>query len=310
MNRVILRMVSLADLQQTDMMPGKIGKTAPGCVRRAMETGLNGALALLEHLPTRCVVCEAAAIRSNLCELCLTDLPRLPAVCRRCALPVGTGTLCGPCIINPPPWQSMTCAVPYETPYDTLISRLKFRGHQTVAPALGTLMIEALEKPQPHSAFTHIGSQTLRFPDVIVPVPLHWYRLWQRGFNQAALLAEPLSQHFDIEIIHALKRHRYTRAQTLLDTHDRVANVRSAFRINLPVEGRHVALLDDVTTTCATVAAASLVLLRSGAASVHVWSCARARSKHPSHSQQKKRRSDTHLSNIKNRRLRRQFRER
>ncbi len=80
-------------------------------------------------------------------------------------------------------------------------------------------------------------------------MPLHWLRLWQRGFNQAALLAQPVGQYFNIEIVHALKRDRYTRAQTLLDTRERVANVRNAFRVKLPVAGRHIALLDDVTTT-------------------------------------------------------------
>ncbi len=246
------------------------------------RSGLKTLRMWLDQIPARCVVCDAVATRSNLCHLCLSDLPRLTNVCQRCALPVRGSTLCGPCIVAPPPWRSMTCAVPYESPYDALIARLKYRGNQTVIPAMSALLVEALENRPPASVFDAINNPTQPSADAIVPVPLHRLRHWQRGFNQSAVLAAAINQHLNLDIIHALRRHRYTRTQTHLNARQRVSNIKRAFSIDRPVNGRHVALLDDVATTCATAAEATRALIDSGAASVQVWSFARARSKHPS----------------------------
>ena len=252
--------------------------------REYARLGVATARRLTELVPVHCVVCGASATDYNLCDLCLQDLPRLNGVCRRCALPVTLGTLCGPCLLRPPPWQTMICAAPYSTPFDTLITRFKFGGSTNIATALGGLMVEAINNSPPASMFaSNRDFDNPHLPDLLVPMPLHWVRLWQRGFNQAALLAQPIGQHFDIEIAPALRRHRHTQAQTLLDTRSRHANVRNAFGIQVSVRGRHVALVDDVATTCATAKAATRVLLQSGASSVRLWCCARAIGKQSRH---------------------------
>ena len=237
---------------------------------------LKGICRMLDSVPLRCVVCGATASRDNLCRLCFEDLPRMPNACARCALPLDAGTVCGPCIINPPLWQIMRCAAPYSTPCDTLISRLKFAGHKPVAPALAALLVETIETQPDPSPFAHLHDGACCVPDLIVPVPLHWRRLWQRGFNQTTLLAQHVSWHLDIPVAHALVRTRYTTAQTQLDHRQRPRNVRHAFRVTQPLTGRHIALIDDVVTTCATVTAAAVELNAAGAASVQVWACARA----------------------------------
>lgn len=113
-------------------------------------------------------------------------------------------------------------------------------------------------------------------PDLLIPVPLHPSRLRKRGYNQALELARPLGRRLGIPVRHdVLRRTRCTGAQTELDAAARVGNVRGAFALaSLPAQ-RHVALVDDVMTTGATLAEAALVLLAAGMDRVDVWALAR-----------------------------------
>ena len=133
-------------------------------------------------------------------------------------------------------------------------------------------------------------------PEVLVPVPLHWWRLRRRGFNQAELLARylvsecnglqketksqtlglsPLKIGLRVECL--LERHRDTGTQTVLDRAARLQNLRSAFRLRAQaqVTGLHVVLVDDVLTTGATLDACAQVLRAAGAASVRALAVAR-----------------------------------
>jgi ComF family protein len=113
-------------------------------------------------------------------------------------------------------------------------------------------------------------------PDLLLPVPLHPSRLRKRGYNQALELARPLGRRLGIPVRHdVLRRTRCTGAQTELDAAARVGNVRGAFALaSLPAQ-RHVALVDDVMTTGATLAEAAMVLLAAGMDRVDVWALAR-----------------------------------
>jgi competence protein ComFC len=114
--------------------------------------------------------------------------------------------------------------------------------------------------------------------DVIVPVPLHPARQRERGFNQAALLAELLSRQTAIGCRALLKRIRYTTTQTALDRSERMENLHNAFRLrkNADVRGLRVLLIDDVLTTGSTLSECARVLKRAGATSVHAATAARA----------------------------------
>jgi ComF family protein len=114
--------------------------------------------------------------------------------------------------------------------------------------------------------------------DIIVPVPLHPTRQRERGFNQAALLAELLSTRISIPCKRVLKRIRYTTTQTALDRAERMENLHNAFRLrkNADVRGLHVLLIDDVLTTGSTLSECARVLKRAGAISVHAATAARA----------------------------------
>ena len=114
--------------------------------------------------------------------------------------------------------------------------------------------------------------------DAIVPVPLHWRRRWQRGFNQAELLARRLAPRCGLPVIRALRRIRYTATQTGLSNTSRRSNVAAAFRVCRPaaIAGKRLLLIDDVMTTGSTATACASVLRKAGAARVLLLTVARA----------------------------------
>ncbi len=115
--------------------------------------------------------------------------------------------------------------------------------------------------------------------DVLFPVPLHRRRLWERGFNQAVLLARPLAKIWGIPlVVNNLRRTRWTEPQVSLTAAERKDNVRGAFTLDNPaaVRGKKVLLLDDVYTTGSTVIECSKVLRRAGVEEVYVITMARA----------------------------------
>jgi len=113
--------------------------------------------------------------------------------------------------------------------------------------------------------------------DAIVPVPLHWRRQWQRGFNQSDLLARGLSRRLGVPLLKALRRTRATGVQAGLRNTGRCRNVAAAFRCPRPrqVGGKRILLIDDVMTTGSTGAASALALKRAGAGRVALLTVAR-----------------------------------
>lgn len=217
-------------------------------------------------LPYRCLLCGAAGDdHLDLCGDCARELPRNRLCCARCALPLPEpAALCGQCQRRPPPWDSAWAPFRYAWPLDRLESRFKFSANLAAGRVLASLW---LREPPPADS-----------PDWIVPVPLHVGRLRQRGYNQALELARPLARSLGPLLrFDGLVRHRATAAQTELGALQRRRNVRGSFvaseRVAWPA---HVALLDDVMTTGATLAECARVLKRAGVQRVDVWALARA----------------------------------
>jgi ComF family protein len=124
------------------------------------------------------------------------------------------------------------------------------------------------------------GRELLAEADALVPVPLHWRRLWARRFNQSAVLAATVSRQTGVPVAaDALKRVRPTAQQVGLSRTERAANVQGAFRVpgdgKAAVAGRRLVLIDDVLTSGATVDGCARALLRAGAANVDVLVFAR-----------------------------------
>jgi ComF family protein len=217
-------------------------------------------------LPLRCLLCGAhGADGIDLCADCAAELPRNRSCCARCALPLATpAAMCGECQRRAPPWDAAWAPFRYGWPLDRLESRYKFGADLAAGRVLSALW---LREPCP-----------IKLPQLLLSVPLHHSRLRRRGYNQALELARPLARAAGVPLRHdALLRRRSTAAQTELDATARRRNVHGAFALRegmtLPA---HVAILDDVMTTGATLAECARVLRRGGVQQIDVWALARA----------------------------------
>jgi ComF family protein len=149
----------------------------------------------------------------------------------------------------------------------SLVHALKYGDRLDLAPMMGRWIGQA-------------GRELLAEADALVPVPLHWRRLWARRFNQSAVLAATVSRQTGVPVAaDALKRVRPTAQQVGLSRTERAANVQGAFRVpgdgKAAVAGRRLVLIDDVLTSGATVDGCARALLRAGAANVDVLVFAR-----------------------------------
>ena len=149
----------------------------------------------------------------------------------------------------------------YEGALRKLIHLFKFDGVQTLARVFGCWMAIALPREEQF--------------DLIVPMPLHWVRRWQRRYNQAGLLAREISRRWNVPMKNAVRRRRATAPQAGLTNSKRRLNVSGAFTAKQRLDGLHVLLVDDVLTTGATAAACARALKRAGARKVTVLALAR-----------------------------------
>lgn len=171
---------------------------------------------------------------------------------------------CGRCQRQPPAFTQTCAAFAYAAPMDTLIQGWKYGRRLQWTETLATqwLLTETVDER----------------PQALIPVPLHWRRLWTRGFNQAGLLADYWGRHWGIPVLHRqAKRIRHTAQQTQLQPQQRRANLAGAFAVN-PLKLDHVAIVDDVMTTGSTSQALAAALLRAGVGRVDVWVLARTTS--------------------------------
>jgi ComF family protein len=225
-----------------------------------------------------------AVLVAPACAACARPLeePTRGPVCARCwagITPI-TAPLCDRCGDPLPSWRVISveqqqCARcrrgrsvvrrsraigPYEGSLRAIVHALKYDGRRSVARPLAAMLARA-------------GADLLRDADLVVPVPLHRARRRRRGFNQA----EELARHLGVPIRHALRRARSTPSQTDLPAARRHANVRNAFalRWRARVRGACVVLVDDVSTTGATLDACARVLVAAGAREVRALTAAR-----------------------------------
>lgn len=224
--------------------------------------------------PPRCPLCGAGlAAQDGLCAACWNDLviPGEPA-CASCQRPIVTDmgtdtTICAPCMTSPPRHDGIAAATLYNDASRRLVLSLKHGGKIALAPMMARLMAARLP--------ADVGADWL-----IVPVPLHRWRLWRRGYNQSALLAREIGR---IRIgaigVDTLKRHKATPSLGGLGRKARQRALSGAIEISPIWQGRlkgaNVLLVDDVLTSGATSNACVSALKRAGAARVIVTCFAR-----------------------------------
>jgi ComF family protein len=222
-------------------------------------------------LPARCPGCRTIVDGDGrYCLSCWQALQFLtPPWCARCGTPFahdhGPAAECGACLAEPPKYDSARAALAYGGPARATLLAFKHGDRDYLARIMAPHMARA--------------AGDLLGPDIlVVPVPLHRWRLWRRGFNQAALLAEQLCRNSGATLsVDAIERVKATPMSTGLGRKARAANVRGAFRVRRRtlVKGARILLVDDVLTTGATVEACARILRRAGAAEVHVLTFAR-----------------------------------
>lgn len=201
-----------------------------------------------------CLLCSGPSAGSLLCAPCNADLPRLANEhCDTCALPVTSGNRCGTCLTHPPAYDHVCAPFTYAFPVDALVQGLKYRCMLAIAPLFGNAIAGSLDE----------------HPHVIIPMPLADARLRERGFNQAQEIARHVSQITGIPLLpRACRKVRDTAPQAALPWKERAKNVRKAFVCDEDFTGRHVAVIDDVMTTGATLNELARNLKQAGAARV------------------------------------------
>jgi len=223
-------------------------------------------------LPTLCPSCREPVDGSGLCASCWSKLSLIaPPYCPRLGLPFaydpGPGVLSKQAIADPPAYHRARAVARFDDIARALVHALKYGDRLDLAPPMGRWMARA-------------GGDLLTDAAVLVPVPLHWRRLWTRRFNQSALLAQAISGETGIGVGDGLlKRVKATAQQVGLSQAERAENVQGAFRVpddrRAAVAGRRLILIDDVLTSGATSDACARSLLRAGARSVDLLVFAR-----------------------------------
>jgi ComF family protein len=224
-------------------------------------------------LPPTCLACRVPVGEAGgLCPSCWAGAGFIERpYCERLGTPFGSdygGALISPAALAEPPAYGRARAVArYGDVVRGLVHLLKYGDRLDLVQALGRWMMRA-------------GSELLADADQLVPVPLHWTRLWQRRFNQSSALAHAIAKASGVPAAdHLLARTRASPPQFSLARKERAQNVQGAFevpkRARIHVKGKKLVLVDDVLTTGATVDACTKALLRAGAARVDVLVLAR-----------------------------------
>ncbi|WAJ70013.1 ComF family protein [Catenovulum adriaticum] len=213
---------------------------------------------ILSHKPSlafiRCYLCDSLIDRADtICEHCLSQVLSSPT------------HLAWEDILFRPDAQRMLklsninqlyCFDEYQAPFDFLIPQVKYQANPVAKACLKKLIL----------------SQNVDFSayDYLAPVPLHWWRYYMRGFNQAHWLANLLQRLTQLPVLNSTKRVRYTRQQAKLNAKQRAYNLSQAFVVKnvSTITGRRILIVDDVVTTGATLQAFSQILLNAGAAQV------------------------------------------
>lgn len=234
--------------------------------------GLQGALDLL--YPPRCLGCGGPVESpSGLCPPCWRDTPFAAGlVCDQCGVTLpgedpGHALQCDDCLTLARPWLRGRAALIYRGGARALVLKLKHADRTDLAAPL--------------SGWLHRAATPILRPDMlVVPVPLHWWRLFRRRYNQAALLADGLARRAGLaHCPDLLLRTRATGTQDGRGRAARFANVQDAFRVHPRrvelARGRDILLVDDVMTSGASLAAATDALLAAGARGVSIAVLAR-----------------------------------
>lgn len=219
-----------------------------------------------------CAVCDReTGLGLAWCPDCLGRLPFIvPPICEVCGrllrLTAAANGSCRECGSEKLFFSRARAVCLYEGPVRAYLHEVKFHRSLTLAKALAGLLARFAREDRSHRRY-----------DTIVPVPLHRQRLEERGFNQAAVMADAVAKALGRPVASgAVVRTRRTESQSRLDRNRRRENVRGAFQVRDPaaIAGRRVLLIDDILTTGYTASECARVMLRAGAVDVGILTVA------------------------------------
>jgi len=223
---------------------------------------LNAESLIGKLLKSSCLLCaEKSASKLSLCVNCLQSLPAAPTPsCPQCGLH-SNGELCGNCLKNKPYYDATHALFSYTYPIDAVLQHYKYGSALYLSKTLGYLLQEKM---------------VTNDVDIIIPMPLHPDRIKERGFNQSLEIAKVMAVHHQITLdSNSCQRVRNTPPQTSLTPKERINNMKGAFDCSTHFTGQHIALVDDVMTTGASLNALAKTLKEAGAARVSCYVIAR-----------------------------------
>ncbi|TET45553.1 ComF family protein [candidate division TA06 bacterium] len=221
--------------------------------------------------PPFCLVCKAPLFKNErtICDACYLRIrPVDSPYCQVCGRPLRRAGLCRACERYGKAYVRRRAVGIYESVLAEAIKSLKYRSRLSIAKKLGKMM----------SRLALADSEMSRV-DAIVPVPLHRVRQRERGYNQALLLSKEISREMNLPVVaKSLVRTKFTKQQTRLSRKKRRGNVAGAFKVldRESVRDKQILLVDDVTTTGATLEECTKALLDAGACAVYCLTAANA----------------------------------
>lgn len=219
-----------------------------------LQAALNQCCAISTRIVGQCWLCgQPCQLHCGCCQLCFADLPRPPP---RNLRPLTSPDYC----------HTWLAALYYQAPVEGWIKRFKFQAQPMLLRPFATLIAAQV--------IIYHKQQRLALPDYITAVPMSFQRWQQRGYNQAQLLAEYLSELLGIPLMHTLELRRQSLHQHQLGKVSRLANMEGAYKVKSPVAAAHWAVVDDIITTGATLTSAALALSHAGAEQVSGWALA------------------------------------
>lgn len=218
-------------------------------------------------IPPRCIKCgDVVADTGALCAGCFEQITFITEpFCQSCGIPFSDsyaahedGLICGACTAHAPAFDRARAVLVYDDNSRSLVTSLKYADRTDLAPALARWMARA-------------GTSLIDDADIILPVPLHRWRLLMRKYNQSSYLARSISRLTGLPVEYGLlRRVKATQSQGRLSAAARRRNVAAAFSVSRPdqVVGKRVIIVDDVLTTGATLNACAATLRKAGAQAV------------------------------------------
>lgn len=200
-------------------------------------------------LPARCLLCHLPSNDKLICVHCQKSLSQERACCQHCGLSLDiSADFCGDCLQQKYLFTKLHALASYQAPYPKLIKQLKYEKKLIVAELLGKQLAKSMT--------AHFSTRAIDCFDYLIAVPLHNKKLRQRGFNQAQLIAQVVSKQINIPLLTGyVERNKETVPQEGLSIAKRKRNLQGAFTVNNNIkwQGKHIAVIDDVVTTGATI---------------------------------------------------------